>query len=301
MYLFAGNKGIDALELIFTLFILVTVTLVVIRLFTQQFTLGQVTSTINSWTEATNYQNTVSQCQALCESYHTNCDTKAAVDFCFAKAQIDINKNGRVGEKKVGGIVQGVPYCEDGIFCFHIYPQCECGQVLSAKNCLKILCDYFQDPDVNGYDPATAIKAIRSEISYGTCDPLTILNKDTGKRADSWWRDAGYDSVSCANIGQKQTTTTPPAVAKFSLSGCTVNSEAQTFSCSATGSCINGAFYIRDSSGNVGQNPQAISGPTFAGPYSSLYTLQKGSCSFQYTCSDAGKEGTATANGCTIN
>lgn len=255
------------------------------------------------WTDSYNYQAAIAQCESMCDNFRKDCDSKAAVDFCMAKAQIDLNKNTKVDEKGVGNIVAGVPYCEDGVYCFHIYPNCECGQTLTAVDCLQILCNYFEGSV--GYDPETSMRAIQSEVTYGTCNPNTVVNNMTGKRADSWWRDAGYDSKSCADIGGEKistpTTTTSRQLSKFTLSNCQVNSETSTFTCSATGSCSNGQFTITDSNGKQGYNMLVITSSTVSDSYSGPDTLTPGTCTFSYTCFDPDKQQVITASGCTIS
>lgn len=303
MYLSVFSKGINALELIFTLFILIITSLVVIRMVTQYVTVQPITGPIKMWTDSYNYQAARAQCESMCDNFRKDCDSKAAVDFCLAKAQVDLNKDTKVGQKGVGNIVTGVPYCEDGIYCFHIYPNCECGQTLTATDCLQILCNYFQS--AVGYDAETSMKAIISEIGYGTCNPNTVKNNVTGKTADSWWRDAGYDSVSCAELGKKKitSTTTTGQLSKFTLSNCQVDSSSFSFTCSATGTCSLGSFDIVDSANVHGGSVQGITSSTLQGTFgtSSTEQLTPGTCTFSYTCQDAGKQQIVAASGCTIS
>lgn len=302
MWLSVFSKGINALEMIFSLFILIIVTLVVIRMVTQYVTVKPILDPIKRWTDSYNYQATRSQCETMCDNFRKDCDTKAAVDFCLAKAEVDLNKNAKVGEKGVGNTIAGVPFCEDGVYCFHIYPDCECGQTLTTVNCLQILCNYYES--AVGYDPVTSMKAITSEINPGTCDPNTVTNPATGKKADSWWRDAGYDSVSCAELGKKPTATTSQGpLSKFTLSNCQVDSQSFSFTCSATGTCQTGSFRIRDSNNVEGSNIQGITSSTVSGTFSTVddSKLTPGSCTFSYTCYDPGKGQTIAASGCKVN
>jgi len=296
-----SSKGIDALELIFALFILIIVSLVVIRMVTQYVTVKPILDPIKRWTDSYNYQAARSQCETLCDNFRKDCDPSAAVTFCTQKADVDLNKDTRVGQKGVGNLVNAIPFCEDGIYCFHIYPDCECGQILTATDCLQILCNYYQSSA--GYDPEISMKAVQSEITWGTCNPNVVKNNMTGKRADSWWKDAAFDSKSCDSIGGERLTptqTTTGQLSKFTLSNCQVNSVAKTFRCDATGSCSNGMWRLTDSSGTVDGFSSGIISSTFSGALGPGINFIAGSCTFEYTCYDPGKQQTITASGCAI-
>lgn len=269
---------------------------------TQYVSVKDIIGPIKDWTESYNYQAARAQCETLCDNFRKDCSPSAAVAFCEAKASVDLNKNTRTGEKGVGNLVAGVPLCEDGVYCFHIYPECDCGTTLTSTECLQYLCNYYEGSV--GYDPETSMKAIQSEVGYGSCNPNTVNNSMTGKRADSWWRDAGYDSKTCADLGGERLTTTTSIgqLSKFSLSNCQVNSQTSTFSCSATGSCSTGQFTITDSANSVGSDTLEIKSSTVSGTYSlSGNDLTPGACTFSYTCYDPGKQQTIKANGCTIS
>src|SRR3989338_4043491 len=208
------KKGVGALEIIFGMFILIIVVLVLIRMFTAIVTPKKITEQLESFESA--YQITAEKaaCNQACDTYLDNgCSRRDAVDFCLKKIKVDIDGNKLPGERYHGNFVRNLPYCEDGLFCFHV-SDCKCGNYkLTAENCLRILCDYYQIDE--GLSNDVAVKLISNKyngIFFGTCDknpknwgldyepPSNLL-------VDWWWDNSGYDSTSCSNIqtGASQT------------------------------------------------------------------------------------------------
>lgn len=221
-----GKKGVNALEMVFAMFILIVVTLVIIRLFSAQVSGGALPK-IDDFRQAYDYDKQVTSCKSLCSLYTNTCeDLSAAVDFCRKKVSIDIDGNFKSGEKGHFGVVKGQPYCEDGLYCFHVVEDCSCGNyVLNAKTCLQIMKDYYTE--TIGYDVNTANTAIFNAIQPGTClkdprdwkvklpgyTPTPALGSDakfgTGNEcnlnsttpvdciigADYWWRQASYNTL----------------------------------------------------------------------------------------------------------
>jgi len=207
-------KGLNALEIIFTLFVLIVVVLVVVRMFITRFTFAGIEAPIQDITETYNYEAAYSTCNSLCNKYESDCgNLQNAVKFCIQKANIDIDGDRIAGEKGHFNVVEGVPLCEDGIYCFHVKTDCSCGTMrLDAKSCLTILCDYYQD--IRGYTPQVAGSLISNVINYGTCPP--DINDWIGRiedyepvpvpayesdwiddpieymGPDHWWAKAGY-------------------------------------------------------------------------------------------------------------
>ncbi len=139
-----------------------------------------------------NFENERQICQKLCSNYEKSCDIKNAVEFCENKVIIDIDKNGVKGETGKVGFLNGYPFCEDGIYCFHIQ-KCSCNnQELNAENCLKILCDYYSEK------PQT-INYIREKITWGKCK-----NDDKELQPDWWYEYFGFYSDSCEKIERKK-------------------------------------------------------------------------------------------------
>jgi len=182
-------KGLTALEIVFLLFIMIVVTLVIIRLIQTYITVGPVIQPIEDWQAVYQYQQERMKCKNICDSYVTeSCSRFQAVSFCTQKVELDINGNRQTGEPGVGNLVLGVPYCEDGLYCFHIY-ECKCGgETLDARTCLRILCNYYNSSQV-GYTKEDAIKVIRNRINPGTC---SYVDEATGHNESYWWIRAGY-------------------------------------------------------------------------------------------------------------
>ncbi len=210
------KKGVGALEIIFGMFILIIVVLVLIRMFTAIVTPKKIQEQLVNFESA--YQITAEQasCSQLCDNYQdSGCSRRAAASYCLKKINIDISGDKRPGEPYRGNYVNNIPYCEDGLYCFHIN-DCSCGNYkLTPERCIRILCDYYKlDENIPS---ETAIKLITNDkngITWGTCNKnpktWTDLNyepPDVGLTADYWWDNAGYDSTSCENIqtGKSQT------------------------------------------------------------------------------------------------
>jgi len=219
-------KGLNALELVFMMFILIVVTLVVIRIFTTTVAKESLPD-ISDFRQTYNYDREKKKCADRCEAFlNSGCeDLEAAVSYCQQKVSIDIDGNFKTGEKGHGGVIAGLPYCEDGLYCFHIY-ECACGSyVLNPENCLQIMKDYYEGE--KGLPSVTANSIILSAISYGTCNPdprkwgkklpvhLAKLPDDhpygicdeEGKNcivgADYWWKAAGYGELAVEGEGER--------------------------------------------------------------------------------------------------
>lgn len=210
------GKGINALEIVFAMFILIVVTLVVIRLFTTTVSPDYLPP-IEDFRATYNYDKEKSKCENLC-SYYTSkgcIDLVPAVSFCQQKVMLDIDGNHRVGEKGHGGLVAGIPYCEDGLYCFHI-AECGCGSfVLTAEQCLIVMKDYYMNQ--LGLSENEAKQAIINQIRPGECNPnperwnkkfyqgyvpvkpenCAVYNQPDGcvLPADWWWWKAGYGQI----------------------------------------------------------------------------------------------------------
>ena len=217
------KKGMKALELIFTLFMLIVVLLVVVRLFISRMKLTEVERPIQDITQVYNYEAAYSLCNSLCEKYESDCgNLQRAVDFCLQKVEIDIDGNGVTNEKYHYNVVEGIPLCEDGIYCFHIKSDCACGTVrLSPETCFKILCEFYTQ--VRGFDADTASAIIGNEVKYGSCEPnitkwkiedynpIRVDPYDSIWRGqevtgikfmgpDYWWVRAGYYKPNCSSV-----------------------------------------------------------------------------------------------------
>jgi len=204
------KKGLNALELIFTLFILIVVVLVVIRMFVQKMKLDQI-QPVEDVTESYNYYAALSECTNLCEDYNQDKSSYNALRFCQHKIKIDIDGDARVGQEGAYGVLVGIPLCEDGIYCFHI-KECGSGTVaLDAKRCLLDMQRYYKSE--RGLTEEISNQIIKRMVHYGTCEPdvtlwdrmeesyepIDIASYDsdwntgiTKMGPDYWWIAAGY-------------------------------------------------------------------------------------------------------------
>lgn len=183
-----------ALEIVFLLFIMIVVTLVIIRLVSQYVSVSPILEPVKRITDAGGYEQAYLECKNLCDSYKISCDEVAGKNFCERKVELDINWNGKRGERNVGNLVEGIPLCEDGIYCFHIYPDCRCGTYqLTPANCLKLLCTYYTQT-LGWLSQEQAINAIKRDINPGTC---FFKDEATGLNQSSWWLASGYNITKC--------------------------------------------------------------------------------------------------------
>jgi hypothetical protein len=262
------KKGINALELVFSMFILIVVTLVVIRLFTGIVKPDTLPS-IDDFKYSNNYYKEKERCSSLCTLFtQSGCtDLSSATSFCELKVSVDIDGNYNPGEKRHYGIVNKIPYCEDGIYCFHIY-DCTCGGYkLDEKNCLEWYMKPFYT-EVKGLSDETTKGAICTAINYGTCevDPREWTRKLPGYQyieakgadaqygtteggatsvvgADFWYNKAGYRDY-CGGItagGLQLSCAKSGADIKCSWAGCSgATSVDVLYSGQATGACYSG-------------------------------------------------------------
>jgi len=278
----AGKKGVDALQLVFAMFILIVVTLVMIKLFTgivKPDTLPK----IDDFQQAYHYNTEKIRCGNLCNAYTSGgcTEMRAAVAYCREKVYIDINNDGRTGERKAYGIVSGIPYCEDGLYCFNIY-SCECSyNELDPTECLGIMKDYYTQESKS---EATANKVVCNSIQPGECPkdpglwkkklpgfkPETILSGPYAGQvwgADYWWKVAGYEAI-CGSSGSTTTligsTTTAATSIQFechqltgpnvqcSWQGCSGSSSVVvSYTGVSSGSCYSGTLSHGDCTVNL--------------------------------------------------
>ena len=209
------SKGLNALELIFSLFVLIVVVLVVVRMFITKMSLGGIEKPVQDITDTYNYEAAYSTCNNLCSKYEADCsNVQAAVKFCLQKVGIDIDGNRVAGEKGHFNVVDQIPMCENGIYCFHVKTDCICGsQRLDAKTCLTVLCDYYQTNQA--VNSRVSMDMIKNGIDWGRCEtdmevwkrriqgftPID-LNPPNSEwmKPDYWYECSGYDSVDCNSI-----------------------------------------------------------------------------------------------------
>jgi hypothetical protein len=262
----AMKKGVNALEMVFMMFILIVVALVVIKLFTgivKQDTLPNIDDIKASY----NYQKERNACENLCNAYSANgcSDLSAAVTFCQKRVEVSIDGNFKGGELGHFGIINKIPYCEDGLYCFHIDPECGCGSyTLDAATCKDIMLDYYMN--VAGFSEETTKDTICTAVPPGNCkkDPRTWTEKKlpegyTVKKAlgtdaqygigdppvigaDYWWRRAGYPAI----CGELTTTGTGTATAtgKLSISNCKLDKSTSPWSFSCDTNCNKAAAVV---------------------------------------------------------
>ncbi|MEM5829290.1 MAG: hypothetical protein QW040_00420 [Candidatus Aenigmatarchaeota archaeon] len=284
-----SKKGMSALEIVFAMFILIVVTLVVINLFTSKVTPESLPK-IDDFKSTYNYDREKSKCNNLCSSYTgSGCvDLSRAVSFCQERVYIDIDGNYRAGEKGHGGLIAGIPYCEDGLYCFHI-TECGCGSfILNAERCLALMKDYYINQ--MGLLENTANQIIVTQVNPGQCDPdpakwgkkfyegytpiklsdyeCRKYGKEPGCNlpADWWWWSAGY-----GEIAKKVAVTggvTSPTV--FNCVG-----EGKNIKCSWVGCPLIGevTIFLSDGSFYKDENKPTgsyIFGPVEAGSYTAV-------------------------------
>lgn len=193
-------------KIILTILLLVILLFIFLRLFTSIVRTDTLPK-IDDFRQVYNYNRERIRCGNLCNAFTSNgcTDMMTAVPYCREKVSVDINGDGRTGDKGDYGIVAGTPYCEDGLYCFHMY-ECSCGSfILDAKNCLSLMCDFYKTKNL---DSQQTWNLIQNDISYGSCElnpnnwqhHLVGMGNEYTFYANWWWVNAGYNSSSCEDI-----------------------------------------------------------------------------------------------------
>ena len=222
------RKGVNALEIVFGMFLLLIVVFVVIRLITNFVTPSKVAEPLQNFDSAYRYSQERSKCKDLCDQYTTEeCNIRNAVNYCLQKIDIDITGNKRTGEPNRGGFVTNLPYCEDGLYCFHIY-DCRCGTYkLTPENCRRVLCDYYiREMGLEDLNEVANIITGPNGISFGTCDPDVnkwgVKNPPTRNIPACWWTfSAGFTNDDCTpkiDLSNPDYYVCPEYVPKYGLS-----------------------------------------------------------------------------------
>jgi len=192
--------------------IILTILLLIISLF---IFLGLFTSivredtlpNIDDFTQTYKYPQEKDMCINICSDYvNAGCiNLEYAIAYCQQKINIDIDGDFRFGSIGHYGFINNTPYCEDGLYCFHIH-ECGCGNfTLDAKNCLSLMCNFYKTKNL---DSQQTWNLIQNKISYGSCELnpnnwqhhlIGMENKYTFY-ANWWWVNVGYNSSSCEDI-----------------------------------------------------------------------------------------------------
>lgn len=237
------RKGVSAaLEIIFIVIILIVVTFIIIRFFTGVVGPSSLPN-IQDFRETYDYERQRQYCENLCNRYtQGGCkDYDAATSYCLQSIALSIDGNNAPKERGHYGMVANLPYCEDGLYCFHIH-DCSCGYYrLDAKNCLIVLQTYYTEE--KGLTEEQTNSIICSSITPGsccpeptTCSPKQWKIKPTGFDpktypdidATHWWVNAGYEeycgsAVASAPALSFDCNFKPPDAIECSWSGCAGN------------------------------------------------------------------------------
>ncbi len=169
-----GKQGFTALEMVFMIFILVVVTLVVIRMFTQYMNPKQVTNVVNDVTKHYKYTQLRQICEGYCEEFKNAADSDTRLYYAYLWCTEKLRESNREGidfngDGEYNGpvVIANKPYCEDGLYCFHFFSCQGDYMTLDMKACPRIICQYLSKTM-----PADQVtKAINNMqvISTGTC------------------------------------------------------------------------------------------------------------------------------------
>jgi hypothetical protein len=319
------SKGVNALEIIFGLFVLVIVVLVVIRMFSRNVNVDPIVRELEQVQQQYDYEQAELKCSNLCSEYQlSNCDPAKAMNFCTQLVEIDLDGNNQPGEASTGvqqhgAIVAGVPYCEDGFYCFHVMSTCKCGSVtLGPDTCDALMCDYLMTQSYLTEDESKSY--IKKQINTGTCsisttdlEEYSFLDRDTIMGSGKNWFDI-FGMGDC-QIGLPTQIDTH----SLSFSACTIvvgENGSGIYDCdllTKKGSCNSGATVaIADTDGNaaialpeVGMGTieltdTKLSG-TFVSPDAELMLSPDSVCEvLTYTCDDPDTTAIALQTQCTI-
>jgi len=299
------KKGINALEIIFGLFVMIIVVLVIIRLFIKQVgpeTLQPVQNQLNDISDSFGFIQAKNECGNLCTSYQlSSCDLADAVDFCQKKVQIDIDENGVSGESSPGAMqhgagVRGIPYCEDGLYCFDIMEDCGCASiVLNPDTCDVIMCEYYMIR--HGFTEEEAKGMVKQYVNTGTCK-MTLqagpLQLDTIMGSGKNWFDR-RGMGDCVISG-----TSIVSGFELSLGACEVDAASKEYSCDVsglTGNCDLIVISISNSANEQYGHASTAEGHTinldktklqgiFVLEEDPLPDISSGECNLQLVCGD---------------
>lgn len=264
------KKGVNALELIFTLFILIIVVLVVVNLFTKS--MGKIAPTLETeqqaWLKLHGYTKAKAVCDNLCDQYSTSYSLQDAVAFCKQVSDIDLDGDLKSTENHGGVMPDGIPACEKHVYCFHIKKDCTVGLALSPQRCWEMMCEYYRT--YYGISDSDSQKLIQNFINPGQC---TIKDKPLGKDQNWWYSLAKFNAVDCTGTGggaTTSTTTTTISELQFSCS----KSDTNKITCSWSGCSADVTVIIRPGNKICGTSSQSSGscnyGPLTSGTYTGL-------------------------------
>lgn len=163
------------IEIFVALFVVLAVAIVMLKLFQSQ--VSEKTSNLKTLEQqqkvAQALESARQECNGLCiDSLDSGCDLESKAKFCSHRIRselgaarttfgLDLNKDGVIGGFD-DSYLAGVGICEDTVYCPQI-TSCTCGITLTMKNCIQILCQYW---DNTGLDPD---QTLQNMIQPGAC------------------------------------------------------------------------------------------------------------------------------------
>lgn len=183
------------IEIFIALFIILAVSLLVLRLFQGQISqateeLGQ--AQLEQETQAT-YNSFQQGCSDACTAAASRgCTQEALVQLCISNSRsilgaransMDLDNNQEIGYNTQ--TYGGVGVCEQHIPCFMEQPQC-CNRRINLQTCIDILCDYWTGQGFDSETHPDRFDAVGFSMdSFNVCnanpaDPLAFWNTIDG-------------------------------------------------------------------------------------------------------------------------
>lgn len=169
--MFKNRKGTEKpIEIFIALFVILAVAMVLLKMFSGQ--ISAKTKELKEMEQRNALKEALANGKDFCDNKCTlamdnNCADKDLAQFCISKINegLDLNGNGLKDEYD-STFLGGVGICEDQIFCPQI-TECGCGQRLTMKNCVKVLCKYWTG--TQGLDTDKANSLLERYYTAGNC------------------------------------------------------------------------------------------------------------------------------------
>ncbi len=158
------RKGL-ALEMIIMLIMLLVVAGVIISIFIQQFTSGNISDIGKERLDEARF---TAKCEELCRSIN---NLASGASFCQHSAAVDKNGDSLISQQEIGVVDPLMDVCEDKIYCFQIY---NCGKIRKEGNeqfqvqaCRRYVCDALAQKLGS---PQEADAAVAERLGPGACN-----------------------------------------------------------------------------------------------------------------------------------
>ncbi len=169
-----NKKGTEKpIEIFLALFIILAVSMVMLRMFNEQISSKTKDLKKTETTEAV--KAAIADARLECSNYCSRaqdeeCSLRFAAAFCMKTVELDLNGDDKKSDFNAGEFSEGV--CEDFMFCPVITGTCNCGTHLDISGCVDVLCRFWE---TEGYtDPQQKLEDLylgNADKSVDHCNP----------------------------------------------------------------------------------------------------------------------------------